>query len=66
MVSQVQVGRPLLGRFALRSLAVVKPLVVLLQLDLSVLEACTREAVVLFLISPVVVGVTMEEQEVNR
>ena len=65
MVSQVQVGRPLLGRFVHRLLAVPKLLVELLQLDLSVLEACTREAVVLFLISPVAVVVTMEEQEVN-
>ena len=60
------VGRQLLGRFALRSLVVLKPLVALARLDPSVVEACTKEAVVLFLTSPEVVGDTMEEQVVNE
>ena len=52
--------------FALRLLAVPKLLVALLQLDQNVLEVCTREVVVLHMTPPEVVGVTMEEQEVNR
>ena len=62
---ELAVGRPLLGRFALRLLVVPKPREEPVQQDQVVVEACTREAVVQYLISRVAVGDTMEAQEVR-
>ena len=64
-VSHVSAFRHPLGRFALMLLVVPKPWAAPVQQDQGVVEACTKEAVVLVLTSRVVVGDTMEEQEVK-